>query len=255
MKQAFAWWSLAMGVSDDDAEAFLADAARVGVTGVEMLPEQHWPAARAAGLANVSINGHTIEKGFNDVSLHAALQAEVTGVIDKAAAAEIPLVIVFSGNRLGSDQEAIRNCVDGLAPLAKVAESSGVTLVLEALNSKIDHPGYHCDNSAFGFEVVDRVGSDGLKLLYDVYHMQLMEGDIINTIKAHLPAIGHIHTAGVPGRRELDDRQETNWRAIAGALEHLGYDGWVGHEFVPRQPAIDALRQAVDLFAPARPGA
>ena len=137
----------------------------------------------------------------------------------------------------------------GLRPIAGIAKANGVTLLLELLNSKVDHPGYHCDSSEFGFEVARRVDSNGLKILFDIYHMQVMEGNILATIRENIEHIAHIHTAGVPGRRDLDDRQELNWRAIAGLLRHLDYRGWVGHEFVPRQPPLQALAQASALFS------
>jgi hydroxypyruvate isomerase len=123
-----------------------------------------------------------------------------------------------------------------------------VRLLLELLNSKVDHPGHQCDRTAFGAEIVRQLGDPGLRLLYDGYHMQLMEGDLSRTIVDHLDLIGHVHTAGAPGRRDLDDRQEINWRAIAGLLARKGYGQWVGHEFVPRGEPVAALAQAIALF-------
>ncbi len=128
------------------------------------------------------------------------------------------------------------------------AEAAGVRLLMELLNSKVDHPGHQCDRTAFGAAVVRGVGSPVLRLLYDGYHMQLMEGDLSRTIQANFDLIGHVHTAGAPGRRDLDDRQEINWPAIAGLLRHLGYQQWVGHEFVPRGEPIPALRTAISQF-------
>jgi hydroxypyruvate isomerase len=215
-----------------------------------MLPERLWPLARDEGLALVTISGHALEQGFNDRSRHAALKDEVCRKIDAAAAGKVDAVIVFAGSRFGdgADGPAIRACVDGLGPVVAHASRAGVRLLLELLNSKVDHPGHQCDRTAFGAEVVRQVNSPALRLLYDAYHMQLMEGDLSRTIKAHIDLIGHIHTGGAPGRRDLDDRQEVNWRAIASLLRRLGYDQWVGHEFVPRGEPIAALRQAIDLF-------
>ncbi|NNE72196.1 MAG: TIM barrel protein [Acidimicrobiales bacterium] len=254
MKQSFAWWSFLMGTPDPDEQLeVLKAAAEMGYAGVEMAPEELWPAVADAGLAMVTMIGHEIERGFNDPALHPELTTAVAAAIDTAAAGGVPFVIVFSGNTVDpaapDDELAIANCVAGLTPLAAQAGAAGVTLLLELLNSKVDHPGYQCDRSWWGFEVVRRVGSPGLKVLFDAYHMQMMEGDLTRTIKANLDLIGHIHTAGAPGRRDLDDRQEVNWRSIAGLLTHLGYDGWVGHEFMPRAEPIPALRAAYEVFA------
>jgi hydroxypyruvate isomerase len=161
-------------------------------------------------------------------------------------------VIVFAGSRFGdgADAPAIAACVDGLGPVIVHAQKAGVRLLLELLNSKVDHPGHQCDRTAFGADIVRQLNSPTLRLLYDGYHMQLMEGDLSRTIKANFDLIGHIHTAGAPGRRDLDDRQEINWRGIAGLLHHAGYDHWVGHEFVPRGDPVAALRQAMEQFGP-----
>jgi hydroxypyruvate isomerase len=159
-------------------------------------------------------------------------------------------VIVFSGDRIGdgADAPAIAACIEGLAPVVAHAEQAGVRLLMELLNSKVDHPGHQCDRTAFGAEVVRTIGSPALRLLYDGYHMQLMEGDLMRTIRANIDLIGHVHTAGAPGRRDLDDRQEIHWPAIAGLLRHLGYQGWVGHEFIPRGDPVAALRAALVQF-------
>lgn len=249
MRQSFTWWSFAMGREIEPAP-FLRQAAAAGVQGVEMLPQELWPLARDAGLTLVNVSGHKLEEGFNDPSRHAALQGEVRRRIDAAAQGGVEAVIVFAGNRFGDgdDARAIAACVEGLAPVVAHAEAARVQLLIELLNSKVDHPGQQCDRTAFGAAVARGVGSPTLRLLYDGYHMQLMEGDLSRTIKANLDLIGHVHTAGAPGRRDLDDRQEINWRAIAGLLRHLGYDRWVGHEFIPRGEPIAALRQAVALF-------
>lgn len=254
MRQSFTWWSFTMG-RDVEPEAFLRDAAGAGAQGVEMLPQAHWPIARDLGLELVTVTGHKLEEGFNDPARHAGLQGDVRRMIDTAAEGGALAVIVFAGNRFGDgdDDRAIAACVEGLAPMAAHAHGAGVRLLIELLNSKVDHPGQQCDRTAFGAQVVRGVGSPALKLLYDGYHMQLMEGDLSRTIKANFDLIGHVHTAGAPGRRDLDDRQEINWRGVAGLLRHLGYDQWVGHEFIPRGEPIAALKEAVALFdAPGR---
>ena len=249
MRQSFAWWSFAYGREPAEAEALLHTVADIGYAGVEMLPEPLWGAAEKAGLALVTLTGHDLDVGFNDPANHLAVSRAVSGTIDSAARANAPYVIVFSGRRGATDDAAaIEHCAAGLAPLAAYAQSRQVTLLLETLNSRIDHPGAQCDRSAWGLDVVRRVGSPALRLLYDCYHMQIMEGDLMRTLKANLEWIGHIHTGGVPGRRDLDDRQEVNWRAIAELLRRLRYSGWVGHEFIPRGNPRAALEQAYDIF-------
>lgn len=249
IRQSFAWWSFTLG-RDIEPATLLREAAAAGAQGVEMLPEPLWPVARDAGLSIVTLTGHTLERGFNDRSLHAALADEVRRNIDTAAAGGCESVIVFSGDRIGdgADAPAIAACIEGLAPVVAHAEAAGVRLLMELLNSKVDHPGHQCDRTAFGAAVVRGVGSPALRLLYDGYHMQLMEGDLMRTIRANIDLIGHVHTAGAPGRRDLDDRQEINWPAIAGLLRHLDYRRWVGHEFVPRGEPVPALRAAISQF-------
>ncbi len=249
MRQSFAWWSFTAGREIEPA-AFLKGAAEAGAQGVEMLPPELWPVAHDLGLSIVTDTGHKLEEGFNDPARHAALQSEMRRKIDAAAEGGVDAVIVFAGNRFGdgADAPAIAACVEGLGPVVAHADGAGVRVLMELLNSKVDHPGQQCDRTVFGAEVVRQVGSPTLKLLYDGYHMQLMEGDLSRTIKANLDLIGHIHTAGAPGRRDLDDRQEINWRGIAGLLRHLDYRHWVGHEFIPRGEPIAALKTAIALF-------
>jgi hydroxypyruvate isomerase len=250
MRQCFAWWSFTAGRPGLDAPGLLRAAAEIGYEGVEMLPEPLWPAAREAGLQLVTMTAHDpIPVGFNDRANHHKLRENVRRSIETASANGVSALIVFSGNRYGADDDtAIAACADGLTPLAADAERAGVTLLLELLNSKVDHPGYQCDRTWWGRAVVERVASPALRILYDAYHMQLMEGDVIRTIKTNLPLIGHIHTGGVPGRHDLDDRQEVNWRGVAAALQRYGYEGWVGHEFVPRGEPVEALRHAFSQF-------
>lgn len=249
MRQSFAWWSFSIG-RQIEPERLLREAAAAGADGVEMLPEALWPVARDLGLSLVTLTGHALDAGFNDPARHGALQDEVRRNVDAAAAGGVEAVIVFSGARIGdgADAPAIDACVDGLGPVAEHAGKAGVRLLMELLNSKVDHPGHQCDRTAFGAAVVRRLESPSLRLLYDGYHMQLMEGDLIRTIRANFDLIGHVHTGGAPGRHDLDDTQEINWRAIGGMLRRLGYEGWVGHEFMPRREPIAALRQAMGLF-------
>jgi hydroxypyruvate isomerase len=190
----------------------------------------------------------TIPVGWNRKENHERLEKEMRDGIAKAAAAKLPNVITFSGNRRGmSDEEGKANCIEGLNRVKKYAEDAGVTIHLELLNSKVDHKDYMCDHTAWGVEVMKGVGSPRVKLLYDIYHMQIMEGDVVRTIRQNIQYIGHFHTGGVPGRHELDDTQEIHWRTVAQAIADLKFEGFVAHEFVPTRDPITSLKQAVAL--------
>ncbi len=206
--------------------------------------------ARANNLVVASMIGHgSPAGGLNDPDAHAQIEAELRESIEIAAAHGVPGIICFSGNRREgvSDAEASEISARGLARVAPYAEEKGVNLNLELLNSKVDHPGYNCDRTAWGVEVVKRVGSPRVKLLYDIYHMQIMEGDIIRTIRENIQFIGHFHTAGNPGRNDLDDTQELNYRGICKAIAATGYEFYVGHEFSPKAELIQALRDAFSI--------
>lgn len=250
-KQSFAWWSFTRSAALADPGQFLRSARAAGVEGVEMLPPKLWDAARDEGLELVTMGGHQLKTGFNDPRNHAAVGDSVRRSIDQAAGSGVRGVIVFSGNRLPGVDDAVGRAatVDGLGPLAETAEDAGVVLLLELLNSRLDHPGYQCDHSEWGFDVVGQIDSPGLRVLFDAYHMQTMEGNLSPTIETNLPLIGHIHTAGAPGRRDLDDDQDVNWRGIATTLHRLGYTNWVGHEFVPKRNPFQALAHACSVFA------
>lgn len=202
--------------------------------------------AKAHGLAVASMSGHlSLPDGLNKRSNHERIAAELKESIDLAATYGIPGVICFSGNRQPhmSEIEAIEAVADGLRRIAPYAEDKGVNLNLELLNSKVDHPGYQCDHTAWGVAVCERVNSPRVKLLYDIYHMAIMEGDIIRTIRDNIKWIGHFHTAGNPGRNDLDDSQELNYRGICQAIAATGYDLYVGHEFRPKGDPIAALHE------------
>lgn len=223
--------------------------AAVEVWGREEEFDQICERATGLGLRVASFIGHNdIPNGLNDRSSHNRIEQELRASIDVAAERDVPGIICFSGNHIPdmSEEEAIANTVAGLNRVASYAESRGVTLNLELLNSKIDHIGYQCDRTSWGRAVVDEVGKPSVKLLYDIYHMQIMEGDVIRTLLDNLDAIGHIHTAGVPGREELDDRQELNYRGICRALSEAGYSGYMGHEFRPRGDTREALESAFE---------
>ncbi len=198
-------------------------------------------------LRMVSMIGHqSLPDGLNNPANHDRIEAELKESIDIAADKGISGLICFSGNCLPGmdDNEGIANTVTGFRRSAPYAEAKGINLNLELLNSKVDHSGYQCDHTIWGLEVVKQVNSPRVRLLYDIYHMQIMEGDIIRTMVDNLDAIGHIHTAGNPGRNDLDDDQELNYQGICRALSAAGYKGHVGHEFRPKGDLIPALSQA-----------
>ncbi|HUK64927.1 MAG TPA: TIM barrel protein, partial [Dongiaceae bacterium] len=207
----------------------------IGLAAIDLLQPDEWPVVRDAGLAP-SMGYPTrrddfIATGFNDPANHAMLLNELETAIPLAAAAGVPSVIAMFGNRHGmADAQGITNCIAGLSRIKALAEERSVTVCVELLNSRVDHADYMGDHTAFGVEVMRGVDSPRVKLLYDVYHMQIMEGDVIRTIRDNIQWIGHFHTGGVPGRHELDDTQELNWRAIARAIADLGFQGYVAHE-------------------------
>jgi hydroxypyruvate isomerase len=224
--------------------------AAMGLAAIDLLQPADWERVREFGL--VCSMGYPADRndfialGFNDPAHHAQLLGELETAIPLAARHGVPNVITMFGNRgAASDEQAIANCIAGLTRIKPLAEEQGVTVCVELLNSKVDHHGYQGDRTAFGVAVMRGVNSPRVKLLYDIYHMQIMEGDVIRTIRDNAQWIGHFHTGGVPGRHELDDRQELNWRGIATAIADLGFAGYVAHEFVPTGDALAGLRQAV----------
>jgi hydroxypyruvate isomerase len=192
--------------------------------------------------------GGTISDALNRPENHAPIEAAFRKNIPLAAKAGVPNVITFSGNRRGmSDEEGARNTIAGLNRLKPIAEDNGVTICLELLNSKVNHPDYMADHTAWGARVMHEVNSPHIKLLYDIYHMQIMEGDLIDTIRQSIGVLGHFHTAGVPGRRELNATQEIQYAAVMEAIATSGYSGYVAHEFIPTGDPLTGLRQAVEL--------
>ncbi len=248
IKQSFSWWCFAgRGVSD---EQLLQQARKIGYEAVELLDMPLLGQARDLGFVIASHQGHqSLDRGLNELKEHARIEEEIEATLALAQKHAIPNLVVFSGKRRPglSDEEGLENTAQGLARLAPAAEQAGVTLVLELLNSKIDHAGYQGDHTLWGVEACRRVGSPRVKLLYDIYHMQVMEGDLIRTIREHHACFGHVHTAGVPGRHDLDDRQEIHYTAVLGALAQTGYNGMVGHEFIPKADPIAALKAAWQL--------
>jgi hydroxypyruvate isomerase len=245
IKQGFAWWGFARDV---DPKKLIAEAKAIGYVAVDMPPRDQWDRIRETGLVISSIGGHgSLTDGLNNKANHDRIEQELRRNIETAVQYGIPCLICFSGNRRGiSDEEGIENTAEGLRRVAKFAEEKKVTLVLELLNSKVDHPDYQCDHTWWGVEVVKRVNSPAVKLLYDIYHMQIMEGDLIRTIRNNIKYIGHFHTGGNPGRRDLDDQQEIYYPAVMRAIADSGFDGYVCHEFIPKGDPIKALRAAFE---------
>jgi len=245
IKQSVSRWCYGrMGLDD------LCDAAKtIGYKSVELLDEADWETPKKHGLVCALANGFgTIPVGFNRPDNHDKLVAAAERMIPLAAAAGVPNIVCFSGNRAGmSDGEGIANCIAGFKRIAPTAEKHGVTLCLELLNSKVDHKDYQADHTAWGAQVVQGVGSPRLKLLYDIYHMQIMEGDVIRTIRDNFKHIAHFHTGGVPGRAEIDDTQELNYRRVMQAIADLGYTGFVAQEFVPKREPLASLKQAFEI--------
>ena len=223
----------------------------IGIKSVELLGEKDWPMLKKYGLHCAMAYGSNVglNKGFNDPTLHEELLKQFTVSIPKAADAGYTNVICFSGNRNGmDDMVGMENCAKGLDPVMKVAEKYGVTISMELLNSKRNHPDYMCDKTPWGVELCKKVGSPNFKLLYDIYHMQIMEGDVIDTIKEFHPYISHYHTGGVPGRNEIDETQELYYPAIMQAIIATGFKGYVAQEFIPkRDDVFGSLRQSIEI--------
>jgi len=245
---------------DISLEVLCAAAREIGLQSIELLMPDELPVLEKHGLtcalvsnptattpAGVKVGG--IERAFNRLEHHDTLVAAYEPHLKAAAAAGAKQVICFSGNRDGMDDEqGLENCATGLKRLMPVAEKLGLTLVMELLNSKVNHKDYMCDHTAWGVELCKRIGSDHFKLLYDIYHMQIMEGDVISTIRANHPFISHYHTGGVPGRNEIDETQELFYPAIMRAIVETGYQGFVAQEFIPKRPdKLASLKQGVDI--------
>jgi len=227
-----------------------AAAAQMGLRGIDLLQPEEYDAPRRHGLicTMAYAGGGEIKNALNRTENHAAIEQAFRMNIPKAAAAQVPNVITFSGNRAGmTDEEGARNTITGLNRVKKIAEDHGVTICLELLNSKHNHPDYMSDHTAWGVRVVQEVNSPNVKLLYDIYHMQIMEGDLIDTIRNNIQWLGHFHTGGVPGRHELDGTQEVQWDGVMRAIADTGFKGYVAHEFVPTGDPLGSLRKAVDL--------
>jgi hydroxypyruvate isomerase len=233
-------------------EEFLKQVADMGLPAVDLLQPEEFEVAKKYGLT-VSVGypgkgGGTIPDSINNPALHDQIYEAFKTGIPRAKEAGVPSLITFFGNRKGMpDDQAIANSVACLNRIKPIAEEHGVTVVVELLNSKVNHADYQGDKTAYGVEVMKRVGSKNVKLLYDIYHMQIMEGDIIRTIRDNKDYIAHYHTGGVPGRNELDPTQELQWPAIVKAILDTGYSGYFAHEFIPTRDPMTSLREAVVL--------
>ncbi|WP_316850385.1 hydroxypyruvate isomerase family protein [Pedobacter agri] len=234
-----------------DVETLCTEAKKIGIKGIDLVGPKDWPILKKHGLESTMCNGAEINlvDGFNDEKFHETLIKNYSEMIPLVAAAGYKNLICFSGNRRGKDDETgLNNCVKGLKQLMPLAEKHGVILVMELLNSKINHKDYQCDKTAWGVELCKRLGSENFKLLYDIYHMQIDEGDVIHTIKENHQYIAHYHTAGVPGRNEIDDSQELNYPAIMKAIVGTGFKGFVAQEFIPKNAnKLASLKQAISI--------
>jgi hydroxypyruvate isomerase len=227
---------------------------KIGLKAIDLIGPKEWDILKAHGLDSSMCNGAEISltEGWNDKQYHATLIKNYTEHIELVNKAGYKNLICFSGNRKGMDDEAgMKTCVEGLKQIIGLAEKKGVVIQMELFNSKVDHKDYMCDKSAWGIELCKRLGSENFKLLYDIYHMQINEGDVIRTIQDHHQYFGHYHTAGVPGRHEIDDTQELFYPAIIKAIIGTGFKGYLAQEFIPTaketSDKIKALKKAVKL--------
>ncbi|MCB0684898.1 MAG: TIM barrel protein [Saprospiraceae bacterium] len=234
-----------------ELDALCEAAQEIGIRSIEIVGPKDWPTLKKYNLecALATDSFASIPNGFNEPKYHHDLQMNYKGLITAAADNGVPNVIVFSGNRNGmDDMVGLENCAVGLEPLVKHAEDTGVMIVMELLNSKVNHKDYMCDHTPWGVELVEKIGSPNFKLLYDIYHMQIMEGDVIATIRSANEHIAHYHTGGVPGRHEIDDSQELYYPAIIKAIKETGFDGYLAQEFIPaREDKIASLKQGVEI--------
>ena len=245
IQQSVCRWCYAKTPIDELAAA----SAKMGIVAMDLVAPAEWDAVRKAGLRLTVVPGPTsIPDGLNRKENHDAIEAKFQPMIEAAAKAKAHSIIVFSGNRKGmNDQEGAENCIIGLNRLKKYAEGSGVLIVMELLNSKVNHKDYMCDKTPWGVQVMKGVGSPMVKLLYDIYHMQIMEGDVIRTIRENHQWIGHYHTGGNPGRNEIDETQELYYPAIARAIADTGFKDYMAHEFIPLREPLVSLAQGVGI--------
>ena len=235
---------------DIPVDKLCAYAAHIGLSGVDLLKPEDYEVPRRYGLVCTMalIPGVEIPDGFNRLENHAVLEDGLRKYLPLAAKAGIKRVVTVSGNRKGMDDETgLKNTIVGLNRVKKIGEDNGIIICMELLNSKHDHHDYMCDHTTWGVRAVQDVNSPNVKLLYDIYHMQIMEGDLVATIQENIQWLSHFHTGGVPGRHELNDTQEVQWDCVMRGIVATGFDGYVAHEFLPTQDPFLSLRQAADL--------
>ncbi|MCG9973105.1 hydroxypyruvate isomerase family protein [Christiangramia crocea] len=236
---------------DIPLDKFAKACTEIGIKAIDLLKPEEWEVVEKEGLvcSMATDTFANITEGFNDPANHEKLQEAYKGLIKKASEHKIKNVICFSGNRNGMDDETgIKNCVTGLSPLLDYANDLNVNLVMELLNSKVDHADYMCDHTEWGVALAKALNRPNFKLLYDIYHMQIMEGDVIRTIRDSHPYINHYHTGGVPGRNEINDSQELNYPAVMEAIYETGFDGFVAQEFIPTyDDKLSALREGIEI--------
>jgi hydroxypyruvate isomerase len=232
-------------------EEFSIGVKSMGITGIDLIGPEEWPILKKHGLTSSMCNGAEISltEGWNEKQYHPTLVDSYLKHIDLVAAAGYTNLICFSGNRRAIDDETgMENCLEGLKKILGYAEKKGVIIQMELLNSKVDHQDYMCDNSPWGFELCRRIDSSNFKLLYDIYHMQINEGDVIRTITENQQFIGHYHTGGVPGRNEIDQTQELFYPAIMKAIVTTGFKGFVAQEFIPKNNnPMQSLENAIRI--------
>ncbi|MGD8240040.1 MAG: TIM barrel protein [Armatimonadota bacterium] len=238
-------WGMVNRTGLEPAES-IKKVAEIGFASIEMLPQENWDLVHENGMEIAIVVGHaSLRDGLNKRENHDRIEQELLENIELAAANNIPSLICFSGDRHGaSDEEGIEVCAEGLSRVAKAAEEKGINLCPELLNSKVNHEGYQCDFTTWGVDLCQRVDSPRVKLLYDIYHMQIMEGDLIRTITENIEYIAHFHTAGNPGRHNIDDEQEIYYPAVMRAIAGTDYDGFVGHELSAKDDPMDAIVEA-----------
>ncbi len=244
IKQSVCGWCY----RDISTEELAAHAAKIGLKGLDLVRPADFPILKKYGLVGTMTPSHGITKGLNRLEHHDEICRQIEESIEATARAGYPNVICFSGNREGmDDEEGLENCAVGLKKVVGLAENKGIILNMELLNSKVNHPDYMCDRTHWGAELARRVGSPNFKLLYDIYHMQVQEGDVIATIREYKDYFGHYHTAGVPGRHELDETQELYYPAIMNAIAETGFQGYVAHEFVPTHDPLLLLNHGAKV--------
>jgi len=245
LKQSVCKWCY----KDISLEDLCKASVEIGLKSIDLLSVDELPVVKQHGLVCAMVNGPgPIRDGWNEVSRHDELVKKSEEILPVVAEYGYPNMIVFSGDRRGmSDADGIKNCAKGLKRITPLAEKLGVTICMELLNSKRDHKDYMCDHTAWGVALANEVGSDRFKLLYDIYHMQIMEGDVIATIREFKDYIGHYHTGGVPGRHEIDETQELQYKTICQAIVDTGFEGYLAQEFIPERDPLTSLAQAARI--------